>query len=235
MKKVKITKTIYNIKDKNYRVVIIVNPTLKRINFRFKPNEFYISSPVKITDSALLDYINQYKKYIDKYCDVKKTLALHLWGKLYNLVLIKSLNDNYFIHNNEIIIYYKNENNINNIIKDMYKKELLAKPLLAILKEVEKAYGLKEATISLNKNCSYYKSFYAEYLKKDYSIKLSTMLAKYDEKALYHIFCHEVAHHFYLNHSSDFYNLLLNIDPLYLENKNNMKKLANEIRDKDYL
>ena len=77
--------------------------------------------------------------------------------------------------------------------------------------------------------------FINEYLKKDYSIKLSTMLAKYDEEALYHIFCHEVAHHFYLNHSSDFYNLLLNIDPLYLENKNNMKKLANEIRDKDYL
>lgn len=232
------TKTTFFSDELNIQITVVYNPKLKRINFRFKPQEFYISAAKKLTLKMIEKYIEKYKDYILKYCCNQSSLKeqiLHLWGKPYNLVFVKSPRNSYLISEDTIYIYYTNENNIKKNIRNLYKNELSKKDINNIFNNIiTKFTDCNIKSCYLSNNYKYCKSFLGRFYQKTKEIELSSFIAKYDESLIYHTLCHELCHFYYFNHSKEFKKLLLKVDPYYSKNKQELKKINKEIV-KDYI
>ncbi len=220
------------------KVEHVVNPRLKHTNIRVYRDRLYISNNVRISTEEILKFIETNKKKIIAIITrpkIEKLNQLHLWGNKYSLDLVLSNKNKYLIEDNKITIYYTKEDNIKNVIRKMYKDELSKIDIFSMYQDIIKIYPSdKYNNVVISDKYNYYKTFLGRYFVKSKKIEISSYIAKYDKREVYHVLCHEISHIFVASHSEEFYKVLYMFDNNYKLSKARRKNLNKEIRS-DYI
>lgn len=171
-----------------------------------KPQNGYVlitksnSMSLKYIINKLLNNFDYYYKIIEK----KEENTLNLWGKRYKLNVLYNKKFDYIIKEDNILVYYKNENYLE------IKKTILFKELKTYLETI------KPEVIKKLKENKYYevplkfkllKSKYGSYNvnKGSNYIVLNTFLATLEKEFSVYVLYHEYAHQKVKNHQKEFY------------------------------
>lgn len=188
---------------------------IKRIYLRVKNKEVYITAPFRTSNKQIMGLVNS---HIDKINEIiNKEVSFTIWGNKYEVVYLEN-NTNKVIVSDKCYCYYKDkEKALDKYFSDEVKKEI---PLL-IEKYQNKMdeYNLRFDKITVRKMTSRWGSC----KPIDKKITLNSNLAKYDKIYLEYVFCHEIAHLKYSNHSKDFHDFLELLFP-------NAKKVRKELK-----
>ena len=217
------------------KIKVVHNPKQKNLIYRFKPGLLYISSPRPIYQKDIMVALDKYSAQISKYCFVETLVpTLHLWGKAYQLELVKAKYNQIILEPQKIIVYYDNKEP-KKLIKEFYNEELSLKYKAyyeEIKGRVNRLYN-KNVLVTF-KGIGYYKSFLGRCFWQKNQIELSGYLAKYPEEEIKGVIAHEFAHLFVHNHSQAFKEVLAQIDASYKQHISNIKKYNRDIRN-DYI
>ncbi len=90
----------------NIKIVLEVRRQ-KNIILHFRPKLLYVTSPKRITKVDLFSYLEKYKEKILSLSEVEEEKGdfLCLFGKRYQLLISKALNDSYNISDSKITFY----------------------------------------------------------------------------------------------------------------------------------
>lgn len=148
---------------------------------------------------------------------------LYLWGKPYQVKVIKAQKFDYDISNEVITIYQDEKNSLESGIKKLYETELdkMIKKFEVELEERIKKFNLK----LVNYKIKDVKSYYGKCFFKRKEMFFNLNLAKIEPKYLEYVMYHEYAHLVVFNHSKEFYQVLEALMPNYKEVKRELKKI----------
>ncbi|MGL5204917.1 MAG: M57 family metalloprotease, partial [Metamycoplasmataceae bacterium] len=172
-------------------------------------------------DQHLEKFVKLQKKHEAKNNLDLRTQTFYLFGWLESYELIKKINKdneviNYLVFKNKK--YKINKKSINDIIFNIYKKELLL-----YLKDAqyykEQLMNVEHHEISVKMKKSAWASNYIE--KKQ--INYSTKLAAYSRDTIDYVIVHELAHAEYANHSKEFWKKVELYEPDFKRKRNNLK------------
>ena len=187
--------------------VIITYKKIKRLNARIREGKILISAPYFTKDSEIEKFINSYSKRIDKILDSQTEInenVMYVWGKKYNIVSIEGEENKIILMEDIAYIFYKND--YTKVIDEYYMKETLDK--LNIIARKYKDLMLKE-NIMFNKiSIKKMKSRWGSCKVTTKNITINSNLAKYDPLCIEYVFCHEIAHIRYPNHSKSFHDFI---------------------------
>ena len=187
--------------------VVITYKKIRRLNARIRDGRILVSAPYFTKVSEIEKFIYSNGKRIDKIIENQKTInpnIMHVWGKKYDIVKIESSEDKVILMEDIAYIFYKN--NDLKVIDDYYMKETLDK-----LNDIARKYKdlmIKE-NIMFNKiSIKKLKSRWGSCKVTTKNITINSNLAKYDPICLEYVFCHEIAHIKYPNHSKSFHDFI---------------------------
>jgi predicted metal-dependent hydrolase len=207
-----------------YKVEVILKKRNKKTYMRVKDDVIVITTPLKMSDNMLTDLIKRNIGVISKLI-TKKSIednSIHYLGVKYNLVLKKSTNNLVYIYDNEFIVEYIKESDINKNIVKFYKDGLI----LIVNQYKDDIFGkfnLKNTEIFYK----YVKTFFGKCYTKQNKICLNIRLAKYDIKYILSVIYHECAHFKVPNHQKEYYRHLESIYPNY-------RRVQKELRSINY-
>ena len=191
---------------KGYEVVITYK-RIKRLNARIREGKILISAPYYTKLSEIENFINSNSKRIDKILNNQVKIdenIIHVWGNKYNIVKIESEENKVILMEDIAYIFYKND--YLEVLDDYYMKETLDK--LNIIARKYKDLMLKE-NIMFNKiKIKKMKSRWGSCKVTTKDITINSNLAKYDPICIEYVFCHEIAHIKYPNHSKSFHDFI---------------------------
>lgn len=199
----------------------IIKKTNKNIYMRFRKGVIIFTTPVKLSDSRMKELINKNYNYFHKsvreYYNGASNYITYL-GQRYNLVLRQTTCNFVYISDNNFIVEYIKEANIQKNIIDFYYKGL--KFIVDRYKdEIFKKFNLKNPIIYYK----YISTFFGKCYPRLNKICLNVKLAKYDIKYILSVIYHECAHFKVQNHQKEFYDHLESIYPNY-------RKVQKELR-----
>lgn len=144
-----------------------------------------------------------------------------LFGKNYSLQKQLAGRNRVEIQGDSLLVYHKENADIEKLLQDFSKKELLARalPLLAKYTELMQV-EVKELRI---KNM---KTRWGTCNIKEKRIWLSLMLAEWEEECLAYVIVHELAHLFERGHNARFYAIVEKYYPNYKAVVKRMRNLA---------
>ena len=187
--------------------VVITYKRIKRLNAKIREGKILISAPYFTKNSEIESFINSYSKRIDKILDSQKEIdpnIMYLWGNKYNIVSIEGEENKIILMEDIAYVFYKD--NPTSVIDDYYMKETLDK--LNYVARKYKDLMLKE-NIMFNKIAiKKLKSRWGSCKVTTKNITINSNLAKYDPLCLEYVFCHEIAHIKYPNHSKSFHEYI---------------------------
>jgi predicted metal-dependent hydrolase len=187
--------------------VVITYKRIKRLNAKIREGKILISAPYFTKNSEIEKFINSYSKRIDKILDSQKEIdpnIMYLWGNKYNIVSIEGEENKIILMEDIAYVFYKD--NPTSVIDDYYMKETLDK--LNYVARKYKDLMLKE-NIMFNKIAiKKLKSRWGSCKVTTKNITINSNLAKYDPLCLEYVFCHEIAHIKYPNHSKSFHEFI---------------------------
>ena len=200
----------------------------KNIYYRLvPPNKIILKLNRRISDSEFNKLLDEIKPNIIKMYN-KNSLRpdiddkhIHLLGKLYNLVLINSNDNNIFQDDKNIYVSYKKEEDIKKLINNLYN-EYLNRIVIDNIDGIKERFNINFDIKFEYKNA---KTFFGECYIREKRIILSSFLAKYEYKYILSVIYHELAHLFYRGHQDDFYNLLEEIYPNYKKAQSELRKI----------
>lgn len=189
------------------------------ISAKIKNGEISVTAPFYTPINKVYEFIDEYYSRIEKILLKQqefKSLPFTIWGKAYNLKTIKSDKNKVEFFGDDFIVYYKDDFNI--VLDRFYADEVKIKLPTVIEKYnyVIEKYNLYIKKLTVRKMSSRWGSCVCS---KRF-IAINSNLAKYDPIFLEYVFCHEIAHIKYPNHSKDFHNFLQS----YFENENAIRK-----------
>ena len=188
--------------------VVITYKRIKHLNARVRDNRILISAPFFTSDKEIERFINSISKRLDKRINNQVKTdenVMYLWGKKYNVIQIESNEENKIIFMEDMAyVFYRIDPK--EVIDDYYKKETLDKiNYIAIkYKELMSKEKILFSKISIKKLTSRWGSCNV----RTKNITINSNLAKYDPLCLEYVFCHEIAHIKYHNHSKSFHDFI---------------------------
>lgn len=187
--------------------IIITYKKIKRLNARIREGKILVSAPYFTKESEIEKFIYSNSKRIDKILENQKTLdtnIMHVWGNSYNIVKIESSEEKIILMEDIAYVFYKFD--YQKTLDEYYMKETLDK--LNIIARKYKDLMLKE-NIMFNKiSIKKMKSRWGSCKVTTKNITINSNLAKYDPICLEYVFCHEIAHIKYPNHSKSFHDFI---------------------------
>ena len=196
--------------------VNITYKKIKRIYLRVRNNEVYITAPFRTPPKQIRELIDN---NIDKINELlNKGNVFSIWGKEYEIVYQES-DVNEVVLVDKCYCYYTKDKEK---VIDKYFSNELSNEVESIIKK----YKVKMNEYNLNFNKLVIRKMASRWgscKPNDRKITLNSNLAKYDKIYLEYVFCHEIAHLKYANHSNDFHNFLEILFP-------NAKKVRKELK-----
>lgn len=214
------------INDLDLLVDVVIKKRNKRIYFRPKtPNIVKITTPIKLTESKIKDYLTKYYDFIKRSFEItpSNTNVLHFLGQSYNLNIIIDKKPRVMVMEDTIYIYAQNQDEIT--IKravDLFYTLELAKIVENNIASIKKEMNLN---FEIDFEYKKVKTYFGECFPKKRRVILATKLAKYDIKYILSVIYHELAHFYYMNHSLEFYNYLESVFPNYRKTQKELKKI----------
>ncbi|WP_051619052.1 YgjP-like metallopeptidase domain-containing protein [[Mycoplasma] collis] len=193
-----------------------------------KNNKIYLISPVNLSNQNILNIIEKNfnlievqlkKSEVINYIDIEKKYY-YLFGKKIEYNIQKN-NSKYLLFSNGHFLKFslKNDDNLKNKIEQMLKKELLT-----YLKKRVNEYQ-KIMNISISYDVFLRKKSWAwatNHITKR-KIYFSNNLLLFSKQIIDYVIIHELCHHFFSNHSNDFWLLVSKYYPNYKEAKIKLK------------
>lgn len=182
----------------------------------------------RIDEKELYDILYKHKRFLNNHLDgshTKNKNKIHLLGKEYDLLIIKSDFDNILINdlNNEFKVYAKdiNESYIRYLILNYYQEVLI---------DILNKYNDKiKKDLNINFNVSfkfkYVKTYYGECFTKKKLIYLSLNLAKYELKYILSVIYHEYVHFYVNGHGEKFYKLIESVFKDYQKTQRELRRI----------
>lgn len=208
---------MFNIKykDLDLMIDIIIKRSNRRIYLKvIKPNIIRITTPINLTNSKILEFIETDYNFIKKHLNKKEMIKeniLHLFGKVYQLKLIEDKIEYAYYDESNIYIHYKNLEHIKKIVSSFYN-QMLKKYIDLNIIEAKKNMNIN---YDLKINYKDVKTYFGQCRPKTKELTFSSKLAKYDNILILSVIYHELAHFYYLNHQEGFYRLLEKVFPNY--------------------
>lgn len=213
------------IDNNEFTVDVKIKRGNKNIYMRIKDNILYFTSPVALSDDFIKNMI------IKNYSHVIKRLnkpplsynTLHFLGNEYKLNIVNS-NTNTVLYDSENIYIHTKRNEekyIKRIVSLFYAKEL-AKIVEKNIENIKNRFNISYNITFEYKNV---KSYFGECFSKRRHIILATKLAKYKIDYILNVIYHEMAHFYYQNHQTKFYELLEKLYPGYKRIQRELKKI----------
>lgn len=185
MKKEKISEII--IDNEVLPVFLIRKFRQKNCYFRFKNKEFIITANISTPEYYLLDYLNKVKYKLYKKEEVKKELdEVYILGEK----------------------YYLKELGFEGLDEKEIFKRLGKKYYSLILGRIRYYENLMGITNPYNFKFHYTNRNFGSNSRKTHTIYLSFKLLQYDLHLIDSVIVHELAHHYYFDHSPKFYDLI---------------------------
>lgn len=185
MKKEKIGEI--EVKEKYYPIFLIRKINQKNSYFRFKNNEFIITTNLFSSKKQLLTYLEKIKI------------------KLFNASPKLDINNEIYILGDKYLLTDLNLTNKTN--KEIFI--ILGKKYYSLILERIRNYEkLMNVTPSYNFKFHFTNRNLGSNSKKTHTIYLSYYLLQYDLHLIDSVIIHELAHHFYFDHSKKFYDVV---------------------------
>lgn len=188
--------------------VIITYKKIKHLNARVRDNRILISAPFFTTDKEIEKFIDAISKRLDKRINNQVNIdpnIMYLWGNKYNIVKIESNEENKIIFMEDIAyVFYKDD--YLKVIDEYYMKETLDK--INIIARKYKELMLEEKILFNKISIKKLTSRWGSCNVRTKNITINSNLAKYDPLCIEYVFCHEIAHIKYHNHSKSFHDFI---------------------------
>ena len=219
-----------NIDGNIYKIKIIYKPTNKYMYMRVKNDNIVITTPSKLTENKLLNFINKNKEFILKRTKLNNVNdnKIHYLGKEYNLIINNSINNNVYIEDDNFIV---NTTDISikhiNTLMEVFYNNTLKKIVEIYAEEIKNKFNMK---YNVSYKYKYQKSVFGKCYINKKIILLSSKLAKYDLKYILLTIYHEYAHFKVPNHQKEYYLYIESVYPNYKKEHKEFKKIKyNEI------
>lgn len=204
----------YKYKDKEYNVHITYK-RIRKIYYRFKNGEFYVSSPLTF-DSQILSGLHKHIDTLLKSANIFGGDNEN--GKLYYLGKEVKWNKDggeILFSNGSSFKYFNYEDLIDRIKKCYFEVMISRTRYYEALMGIKKPYRIKFKKM---------KSRYGSNSVKTHTINYSEYLYMYSIDILDTLVVHELAHDIYRNHSKQFYELVYKYSPNYKKLNKKLKK-----------
>ncbi|VEU59792.1 YgjP-like metallopeptidase domain-containing protein [Mesomycoplasma neurolyticum] len=218
---------------------ISINNKKIEINFKIqkKPNykiyvkneKIYFMSPVNLSEKKIKEIIEKNLEIIKKELDKSKISNFidtqnnfyYLFGKKFNYKIQKNKLE-YLIYSNGHFLKFKlqDESKLQNKIETLLKNELL----LYLKKRVQTFEKIMNVDANYNVVIRKKTSAWASNYYKKKNIIFSNKLLLFSKTIIDYVIIHELAHHFFQNHSKDFWQLVKKYCPEFKEMKEKLKK-----------
>ena len=187
--------------------VVVTYKRIKRLNARIREGKILVSAPYFTKNSDIENFINSNSKRIDKLLESQVAAdpnIIYVWGNKYNIVKIESSEDKIILMEDIAYVFYKDD--YQKALDEYYMKEVLDK--LNIIARKYKELMLKENILFNKISIKKMKSRWGSCKVTTRNITINSNLAKYDPICIEYVFCHEIAHIKYPNHSKSFHDFI---------------------------
>lgn len=225
---------IYEYKDLKIDVLVDYKPKNRNTYLRIKDGKLIISTPKRLTDALIKNYIETnyqfLKKHLEKKREVTNNHQIHLFGKPYDFKIVESKENRCYLENDLLIIAttHNTYRSLKILVEHFYASYLND----FLINHYESIYELYKDIIALKPSYEIknYTSCFAKYVSASHQIIFSTMLAKYDPFYIKLVIAHELTHVLERNHQASFYKLFESRFPNAKKHQHNLRK----IRYNDY-
>lgn len=181
---------------------------IRRLNAKIREGVILVSAPyftpLKTIEKFLDSNIDKIEKIINAQSFNNDNNIVHILGKKYDRILVLSDEEKVNIIDDKCYIFYKKDYTI---VLDNYYKQVVKEELEKVIEKYKSI--MDELDLNFNKlTIRKTKSRWGSCLASKRHISISSNLGKYPPLCLEYVFCHEIAHIKYQNHSKDFHNFI---------------------------
>jgi predicted metal-dependent hydrolase len=182
--------------------VIITKKSVKNINFRFRNDVFYVSTPYLCSSQLALKHLNEIGPRL-----IKRTSKPNILFTDSSFYYMGNKYEGHDLTLNGVTYHLQNR-------KDFYNK--IKKPFLAYISQrVEKYKEIMGVSSQMKIRVSYLSSRYGSNSIQTHTLHFSLILAHFREEIIDSVVIHELAHCFVFNHGDNFYSLVYRYCPNY--------------------
>lgn len=209
--------------------VVLSRKTMKHTYLRVKGNTIYISTNLYTTDKQIEEMIHKNQKRILERSQAKPGFyevdvdQISYFGQTYPLIKKEAPHSGYSFIQNQVIVSYKKESDIQIVLKQIATDKVIHEALVYLemhKQELSKYLNISGILIKAQPMKSQFGSCHT--LKK--VIKLNSSLAFFDAKYLHAILLHELVHLKIKGHQDNFYQLLETLSPNYKQIRSDLKE-----------
>ena len=191
---IKYFNTIY--KNKNYEIEVHKDIRYRRITLRYKNEKFIVNAPLFSSNTLILKFVEEKKEKLIK--NFNNKLPYDEKG-IYILGNYTLFNEG-FIELNGKFYLFKDLNNFYKCAKKEYYNFFLLR-----LRHYEEIMGIN---VSYSLKIKIVSSIFGSNSYSTHSITLSIKLIHFSIELIDSVIIHELAHHFYRDHSKNFYGVI---------------------------
>lgn len=207
-------------KIKEYEVDVIFNLDKKRRGWQIKyieGNKFLFKSNKHMTNDEIFLEMQKHYRFIKRCLNVVSSNRfdkfIHVFGNEYELIIKDSDVNKLIVIDDKAYLYTRNKDyDYNKKIVASFYEEILSNYINSKIDEAK-----RKCKINFDIKIEYkqVKSYYGECFTKEKKIIFQKNLAKYEKKYILSVIYHELAHFYYKNHGTNFYNFLEIVFPNY--------------------
>lgn len=213
----------YNEKEIEYS---ITRSKIKNVYIHIKDGNVIVKAPMKLKVETIQRIVAEKSDWIYKKLDVRNKQneenkeIVKLLGKKYPLKIITTNNTAIYIENGIMIIeipekdIHKKDEIIKNILDNMYYK-VAEKEVDIAMQIITRIVGIKPNKYRIKKLKTAWGT-----CTSNKNISINPELMKYDREVIQYVVLHEVCHLKYMNHSTEFWNMV----GRYMENYKDVRK-----------
>ena len=191
---IKYFNTIY--KNKNYEIEVHKDIRYRRITLRYKNEKFIVNAPLFSSNTLILKFVEEKKEKLIK--NFNNKLPYDEKG-IYILGNYTLFNEG-FIELNGKFYLFKDLNNFYKCAKKEYYNFFLLR-----LRHYEEVMGIN---VPYSLKIKIVSSIFGSNSYSTHSITLSIKLINFSIELIDSVIIHELAHHFYRDHSKNFYGVI---------------------------
>ena len=207
---------ILEYKDKKIEINIIKS-NIKNVYIQIKNNKIIVKSPKRLSEKKIMEIVNQKKEWIYEKItkleknEIKEGSIVYVLGKPYilNIYYEQTINSTIKILEGKLQVilpqnreYKENTEIINELISKLYEK-IADKEVPMAMALVTRFVGIKPNKYRIKKLKSAWGT-----CTSNKNITINSELMKFDREVIQYVVLHEICHLKYMNHSSEFWNMV---------------------------
>ena len=207
---------ILEYKDKKIEINIIKS-NIKNVYIQIKNNKIIVKSPKRLWEKKIMEIVNQKKEWIYEKItkleknEIKEGSIVYVLGKPYilNIYYEQTINSTIKILEGKLQVilpqnreYKENTEIINELISKLYEK-IADKEVPMAMALVTRFVGIKPNKYRIKKLKSAWGT-----CTSNKNITINSELMKFDREVIQYVVLHEICHLKYMNHSSEFWNMV---------------------------